>query len=103
MDADQGLATVHGMHEEQVDLLEEIKAHLLENGIDMDAEDFLEKLSEEEMEEVVKELEEERNVNEKEEMVAVEEEQGPPGGEIAKKTRSTQEAIQAYTSHCGKL
>ncbi|KAH0943506.1 hypothetical protein HID58_003143 [Brassica napus] len=77
IDADQGLAAVHGMQEDQVDLddedvmdMDEIKAHLLENGIDMDVEDFLEKLLEEEIEEVVKEQEEE---------------QGPPGGDVVKK------------------
>ncbi|CAG7889960.1 unnamed protein product [Brassica rapa] len=65
------------MQEDQVDLddedvmdMDEIKAHLLENGIDMDVEDFLEKLLEEEIEEVVKEQEEE---------------QGPPGGDVVKK------------------
>lgn len=77
IDADQGLAAVLGMQEDQVDLddedvmdMDEIKAHLLENGIDMDVEDFLEKLLEEEIEEVVK---------------GQEEEQGPPGGDVVKK------------------
>ncbi|KAG2246549.1 hypothetical protein Bca52824_086177 [Brassica carinata] len=47
IDADQWLAAVHGMQEDQVDLddegvmdMYEIMAHLLENGIDMDLEDF---------------------------------------------------------------
>ncbi|KAL0641745.1 hypothetical protein Bca4012_102633 [Brassica carinata] len=56
IDADQWLAAVHGMQEDQ-----------------------------EEIEEVVKGQEEESIVQEKEEMVAVEEEQGPPGGDVVKK------------------
>ncbi|KAL0664378.1 hypothetical protein Bca4012_101216 [Brassica carinata] len=60
IDVDQGLAVVHDMQEDQVGLeqedqvhleeedvmdMDEIKTHLLENGIDMDAKDFMEKLS----------------------------------------------------------
>ncbi|KAF2561102.1 hypothetical protein F2Q70_00016558 [Brassica cretica] len=91
-DAEQGLLTVQGFLEDQGELddedvmeMDEIKAHLLENGIDMDAEDFLENLSEEEAEEVIKGHEEGRNDREEEEMVSVEEEKGPVGGDVAKK------------------
>ncbi|KAF2575349.1 hypothetical protein F2Q70_00003528 [Brassica cretica] len=87
-DAEQGLVTVQGMLEEQGELddedvmdMDEIKAHLLENEIDMDAEDFMENLSEEEAEEVIKES----KGKEEEEVVAVEEEQGQVGGEVGKK------------------
>ncbi|KAH0898281.1 hypothetical protein HID58_047849 [Brassica napus] len=78
-----GLVTVQGLLEDQGELddedvmeMDEIKAHLLENGIDMDAEDFLENLSEEEAEEVIKGHEEGSNDREEEEMVSVEEEKG---------------------------
>ncbi|KAG2282233.1 hypothetical protein Bca52824_053453 [Brassica carinata] len=71
----QGLVTVQGLLEDQGELddedvmeMDEIKAHLLENGIDMDAEDFLENLSEEEAEEVIKGHEEGSNDREEEEM-----------------------------------
>lgn len=87
-DAEQGLVTVQSMLGEQGELndedvmdMDEIKAHLLENGIDMDAEDFMENLSEEEAEEVIKES----KGKEEEEVVAVEEEQGQVGGEAGKK------------------
>ncbi|KAG2282908.1 hypothetical protein Bca52824_054128 [Brassica carinata] len=65
--------------------MDTIKAHLLENGIDMDAEDFLENLSEEEAVEVIKGQEEGSNGQEEEEMVYVEEEKGPVGGDAVKK------------------
>ncbi|KAL0684730.1 hypothetical protein Bca4012_051578 [Brassica carinata] len=54
------------------------------NGIDMDAEDFLENLSEEEAVEVIKGQEEGSNGQEEEEMVYVEEEKGPVGGDAVK-------------------
>ena len=91
-DAEQGLVTVQGMLEDQGDLanedvmeMDEIKAHLLENGIDMDAEDVLETISEEEAEEVIKGQEEGSNGQEEEEMVYVEEKKGPGGGDAVKK------------------
>ncbi|KAH0893898.1 hypothetical protein HID58_056327 [Brassica napus] len=87
-DAEQGLVTVQGMLEDQGELddedvmdMDEIKAHLLENGIDMDAEDFMENLSEGVAEEVIKES----NGKEEEEVASVEEEQGQIGGGAGKK------------------
>ncbi|KAG2271554.1 hypothetical protein Bca52824_066109 [Brassica carinata] len=98
-DAEQGLVTVQGLVEGQGELddedvmdMDEIKAHLLENGIDMDAEDFLENLSEEEVEKVLKGNEEGGKGNEEgskdreeEEMVPVEEDKGLGGGDGEKK------------------
>ncbi|KAL0682458.1 hypothetical protein Bca4012_049305 [Brassica carinata] len=98
-DAEQGLVTVQGLVEGQGELddedvmdMDEIKAHLLENGIDMDAEDFLENLSEEEVEKVLKGNEEGGKGNEEgskdreeEEMVPVEEDKGLVGGDGEKK------------------
>ncbi|RID49640.1 hypothetical protein BRARA_H00427 [Brassica rapa] len=88
IEAEQGLVTVQGMVEDQGELddedvmdMDEIKAHLLENGIDMDAEDFMENCSEGEAEEVIKE----GNGKEEEKVAFVEEEQGQIGGDAGKK------------------
>lgn len=88
IEAEQGLVTVQGMMENQWELddedvmdMDEIKAHLLENRIDMDAEDFMENFSEGEAEEVIKE----GNGKEEEKVASVEEEQGQIGGGAGKK------------------
>ncbi|KAH0914285.1 hypothetical protein HID58_028731 [Brassica napus] len=88
IEAEQGLVTVQGMVEDQGELddedvmdMDEIKAHLLENGIDMDAEDFMENCSEGEAEEVIKE----GNGKDEEKVAFVEEEQGQIGGDAGKK------------------
>nr|VDC96358.1 unnamed protein product [Brassica oleracea] len=69
--------------------MDEIKAHLLENGIDMDAEDFLKNLSEEEelalADEEIKGQDNGVNSPEEEELAPAEEEKGPAAEYIAKK------------------
>ncbi|KAL0683726.1 hypothetical protein Bca4012_050574 [Brassica carinata] len=65
--------------------MDEIKAHLLENEIDMDAEDFMEKLSEEEIDEEGKEQEDESNAQDTDEVVVVDDVQGKLGGDAVKK------------------
>ncbi|WZZ06014.1 hypothetical protein YC2023_091935 [Brassica napus] len=106
-DVDRGLAEVHGMQEDQVDLededvmdMDEIKAHLLENGIDMDAEDFLEETAEEETEEVIKEQAEDNNAHVTD-GGTVEEEQGPVAGNAEKKPGLRKRLFKASTGTAG--
>uniref|UniRef100_A0A0D2ZRR0 Zinc knuckle CX2CX4HX4C domain-containing protein n=1 Tax=Brassica oleracea var. oleracea TaxID=109376 RepID=A0A0D2ZRR0_BRAOL len=108
IDVDQGLAAVHGMQEDHVDLededvmdMDEIKAHLLENEIDMDAKDFLEKLEEEETKEVGKKQKEENNAQETDEVVFVEEEQGTLGGDAVKKPGLRKSLFKPSTGTAG--
>ncbi|CDY42365.1 BnaA09g16000D [Brassica napus] len=98
---------VHGMQEDQVDLededvmdMDEIKAHLLENGIDMDAEDFLEETAEEETEEVIKEQAEDNNAHVTD-GGTVEEEQGPVAGNAEKKPGLRKRLFKASTGTAG--
>ncbi|WZZ07786.1 hypothetical protein YC2023_093707 [Brassica napus] len=114
-DAEQGLVTVQGLVEGQGELddedvmdMDEIKAHLLENGIDMDAEDFLENLSEEEVEEVLKGNEEGGKGNEEgskdreeKEMVPVEEDKGLVGGDGEKKHGLRKRLFKSSSSTVG--
>ncbi|WZZ52225.1 hypothetical protein YC2023_052332 [Brassica napus] len=99
---------VHGMQEDHVDLededvmdMDEIKAHLLENDIDMDAKDFLEKLEEEETKEVGKKQKEENNAQETDEVVFVEEEQGTLGGDAVKKPGLRKSLFKPSTGTAG--
>ncbi|KAL0662016.1 hypothetical protein Bca4012_098853 [Brassica carinata] len=116
IDVDQGLAVVHDMQEDQVGLeqedqvdleeedvmdMDEIKAHLLENGIDMDAEDFMEKLSEEEIEEEGKEQEDESNAQDTDEVVVVDDVQGKLGGDAVKKHGLPKRLFKSSSSTVG--